>query len=787
MSSLDKKMLRDLWHMKGQALAICLVMACGIATFVMSFCTQASLQLTLDTYYDRYRFADVFTQVKRAPQSLAARIEEIPGVAHVQTRIMAAVTLDVPGLTEPAMGRLISVRPETGLSLNDLHLRSGRFPEPDRAGEVVVHEAFALSHGLAPGSTLSAVLNGRKQVLTIVGIGLSPEYVYTIREGELLPDDRRFGVFWMGYDELAAAFDMQGAFNSVTARLMPGAVEEEVLMRLDRLTEAYGGIGAHGRADQLSHKFVANELTQLKSMAILPPAIFLSVTAFLLNVVLSRLISIQREQIAALRAFGYSGWEISGHYVKMVLVLVVVGAVLGSAAGIALGYDMTRLYSQFFRFPVFFFRFDPSMVILALVLSSGAALLGTWGAIRHASRLPPAEAMRPEPPGQFRPTVAERLGLQRFLTVGVRMILRQLERRPFRSLITIVGIAMAVAILILGNFVIDSVDYVIDFQFFLSQRQDMMVTFVEPTSGRVLHDVEHLPGVIYAEAYRAVPVRLRAGHHVRKLAILGLEPRPLLFRLVDAEEEEIPLPAEGVILSAKLAEVLHVKVGDSVSAEILEGERPVREVVVAGLVTDFTTLGAYMSLAALNRLMREDVTLSGVFVSADPKHIDELYRELKNTPKVAAVNIKKAALESFKKTLDEHLLRMVMFNVIFASIIAFGVVYNSARISLSERSRELATLRVIGFTRGEISSILLGELAILTLAALPVGMVIGYGLAALAIWALETETQRFPLIVGSNTYAFAVLVIVIASLISGLIVRRRLDRLDLVSVLKARE
>lgn len=787
MSALDRKMLRDLWSMRGQALAICLVMACGVGTFVMSLATLTSLDLTQQTYYDRYRFAHVFAHLKRAPNSLADRIAELPGVASVQTRIVSEVTLDVPGLIEPAVGRLISVPEAHQPSLNRLHLRSGRYVEPGRPGEVLVSEAFAVAHQLKPGDRVNAVLNGRLQALKIVGVALSPEYIYSIRPGELLPDDKRFGVFWMGYTELAAAFDMQGAFNDVCLYLMPDANEPEILRLLDRLTETYGGIGAVGRVDQLSHRFVTNELTQLRGMAILPPAIFLSVTAFLLNVVLARTISTQREQIAALRAFGYTRLDIGLHYLKMVFALVVVGVTVGVLLGIALGRDLTRLYNDFFRFPVFYFIIDLKSIALALGITSLAGVVGTLGAIRRASRLPPAEAMRPEPPADFRPTILERLGLQRLLSAPARMILRQLERKPRQAIFTILGIALATAMLVLGNFVIDAVDVVIEQQFFTAQRQDVSIAFVEPTAHHVLYEVRHLPGVQFVEPYRSVSVRIRAGQRERKLGIMGLEERPRLFRLLDVDENEILLPAEGIVISRKLAEILEVSLGDAVTVEILEQDRPVRDVLVAGLVNDYTTPAAYMRRSALHHLLREGEALSGAFLSVDSLELPKLYRELKQTPRVANVTVKRAALDSFYHILEQNLLRMRLFNVFFASVIAMGVVYNSARIALAERSRELATLRVIGFTRGEISYILLGELALLTLVAVPLGLAFGYGFAAFSVMALESETQRFPLVVSSATYAFAATVTIVATVLSSLIVRRRLDRLDLVAVLKARE
>ncbi len=787
MKALDRKLLRDIWSIKGQALAICLVMACGIGVFVMSLSTLGSLEFTQSSYYDQYRFGQIFASLKRAPNHLGDKLADIPGVAKVQTRVVQNVTLDVEGMTEPAVGRIISVPDRKAPGLNALYLREGRYIEPGRGREILINEAFAQSHDLKPGDSIQAIINGSKEKLKIVGIVLSPEYIYAIRPGELIPDNKRFGVFWMSYTELASAFDMEGAFNDVSLTLMPSASEPEVRRQLDKLLETYGGLGSYNREEQTSHKFVSNEMKQLGTMAFITPSIFLGVAAFLLNVVLTRQINTQREQIAALKAFGYSRWEVGWHYLKFTLVLVAVGVALGVAVGASLGRWVTIMYTEFFHFPVFNYHLDISVVLLALFVSCTASLLGTLAAVWRAIRLPPAEAMRPEPPANYRPTTVERLGLQRLFSQPARMILRHLERQPIKSGFSCVGIAMAVAVLILGNFVEDSLNYIIEFQFFTTQRQDVTISFVEPVSGEGLYAMQRLPGVRYVEPFRSVPVRLRFGHHDRKLGIMGLPAERKLYRLMDVNENLVQIPEEGLMISAALAKTMGIKIGDTVRAEVLEGNRPVHDVVVTGLIEDYTDVSAYMNINALHRLMREGNSLSGAFLSVDSQHLDELYTELKKTPKVATVNIKMAALTSFEDTLAESLLRMKMFNIIFASIIAFGVVYNSARISLAERSRELATLRVIGFTRGEISVILLGELGVLTLVAIPLGLFLGYAFSAFIVEAMSTEVQRIPLVIGWKTYASAVLVIVVATVFSGLVVRRRLDHLDLVAVLKSKE
>ncbi len=787
MKALDRKLFRDLWGMRGQILAIVLVIACAAAMSVMSLSTQQSLGQTQTTYYERYRFADVFALLKRAPNTLAERVAEIPGVARVQTRIVASVTLDVRGLKEPAVGRLISVPDRRTAILNDVHLRAGRYVEPGRAGEVLVSEAFAQAHGFGPGDAVTAVLNGKRQELRIVGVVLSPEYVYQLKEGDFFPDDKRFGVFWMAYSELAPAFDMLGAFNSVTLTLMPGASEAEVIERLDRLTAPYGGFGAYGRYDQTSHRFLSDELQQLRRTGTIMPGIFLAVAAFLLNVVMSRLVATQREQIAALKAFGYSKWEVGGHYLKFVMLVVVAGVLSGTAFGAWLGRGLTELYTRFYRFPLLHFSLDPGVLLLTFVVSAGAAVLGTAGAVRAAVALPPAQAMRPEPPATFRPTLIERIGLKGLLSQPARMILRQLERKPVNALLSVLGMAMAVSILIVGNFSTDALDFMMEFQFSASQRQDMTVAFVEPTSASSLYEIAHLPGVVTCEPFRSVGVRLRAGHLTRRVGVMGLEPDARLYRLLDADGRPVSLPPDGLVMSEKLARLLGLRVGQELTVEVLEGERPVRRVTLAGLMTDYTGMGCYMDIRALNRLMREGAALSGAFLAVDGRHADELYRQLKETPRVGGVTVKRAALRSFQDTIAENLNTIRFFNVLFACVIAFGVVYNSARVSLSERSRELATLRVIGFTRAEISFILLGELGVLTLAAIPVGLLMGYGLARLVSWSLDTDLYRIPPIVDASTYAFAATVVLMAALASGLIVRRKLDHLDLVSVLKMKE
>lgn len=788
LSALDRKLLRDLWAIRGQAIAIAFVMAAGIAVFVAMISTFDSLDLSLRTYYDRYRFGDVFASLTRAPLSLVPKIEAIPGVATVEPRVVVDVTIDVDGMADPASGRLISIPADRHPALCDVFLRDGRYIEPGRPDEVLASESFARAHGLRPGDSVGAVINGRRRSLQIVGLALSPEYIYSVRHGELLPDEARFGVFWMEQRALAAAFQMDGAFNNVVIRLMHAASDREVTKQLDALLEPdYGGFGSLPRALQPSHWYLNSKLQNLQGAGRFIPAIFLGVAAFLLNVVLSRIVLVQRPQIAAVKALGYSNGAIAAHYVKWSLIVALTGAAIGVAAGAWLGATLTRIYAGFFHFPILVYRLNVRVAAAAVVIGAIAALAGAFGAVRRAVSLPPAEAMRPETPVSFSESWIERTLPRRAFSQPARIIVRTLQRHPERVLLSVLGIALGAALLVLGNYTRDALDALSDTLFNVAQRYDVMVTFAQPASAQGLDDLRRLPAVIDVEPMRVVAARLSAGPRSRTVAITGVAAGARMNRVIDGTQLVVSLPPDGLVLSQKLAELLGTGEGQRVWVELLEGTKTTRQLTIAATVSDYLGTNAYMDLEALHRLMAEGQTLSGAYLQIDPAGEEGIYRQLKATPRVAGVLPRRAAIASLEDTVADMLRRVQVVYAIFASIIAFGVVYNNARISLSERSRELATLRVIGFTRGEIPYILLGELALVTTVAVPIGLALGYGVAAAMVRLASTEMFRLPLVIGMNSYAESGLVIVAATVLSALVVRRQLVRLDLVEVLKTRE
>ena len=784
MSPLDRKLFRDLGHLWGQMVAVGLVVTCGIGMFVTLRSMHRYLVKTQAGYYEQYRFAEVFAQLKRAPLAAASKIAALPEVAVAEPRIVMDVLLDVPNLPEPATGRLVSIPRDRRPALNNLHLRRGRWI----AGrdEALVSEAFARANRLEIGDTLGAVIHGRWQRLRIVGVALSPEYIYEIRgAGEVFPDNRRFGVLWMAYGDLAAGFDLEGAFNDLALTLVPGASERAVLDRLDRELARYGGVGAYGREDHISHRFVSDEIAETRVTSVVIPAIFLGVTAFLLHIVMSRLVATQRDQIAVLKAFGYSDATVGAHYLKLALAPVLAGSVAGSAVGLWFATALARLYARFYQFPVLRYEPEAGIVGLAVLIGGGAALFGAWDAARRAMALPPAEAMRPEAPARFHKGWLERLAGA--TAPATRILLRNIERRPWKALLSVLGVALAGAIVVLGWYAFDAIDFMKNVQFRAVQREDVTVVLREPSSSAVRHALAGLPGVQRVEPFRMVAARFRNGHHAYRSALQGIDPRGELRRIVDRDFRRHELPPDGVLLTARLAERLDVRPGDRLTVEVLEGARPVREVVVAGVADEMIGMTAYLELGNLNRLMREGGTVTGAYLAVDPPAREDLYARLKRLPAVTGVGVREAALRGFESTIAESFRLSIVTLIGFACIISFGVIYNGARIALSERGRELASLRILGFSRAEVAAMLLGEQALLTLAALPLGAAIGFAVCALLAFRFESDLFRLPLVVSAQTYFYAFLTVAASALASGLAVRRRLDRLDLVEVLKTRE
>ncbi|MGY6537038.1 MAG: ABC transporter permease [Pararhodobacter sp.] len=779
-------MLRDLRRIWAQTLAIALVLGCGIMVLVGAQATQRTLEQSQAAYYERHRFADVFAGVTRAPASVVQAAAQIDGVAQAEGRIGFNAVLDIDGMQEPAMGRVISL-PADGPALNLPVLRRGRLPAPDRPQEVAVSEPFAEVHGLVPGSRFRGVLNGQLREMQVTGWVLSPEFIYAMPPGAIMPDDRRFGLIWMNESAAAAAMDMGGAVNEIALRLTRDADERAVIAALDRLLDAYGGTGAHGRDRQVSHAFLDGELQQLGAMAAFLPPIFLIVAAFLVNMVLGRMIALERAQIGLMKAVGYGRAQIAGHYLKLAMLIGVVGIALGWGFGWWIAEAMIGLYGDFFRFPFIIRDFGAGALVISAVLGLATVALGGLRAVWASLQLPPAEAMQPPAPPQY-----ARGRLDRALTLirlrqTTMMIFRSIIRWPGRAAITLFGVSASVALLVMSYFMFDAVERLGESVFEQANRQQVTLMLARAQNERAVNDALTLPGVRMAEGAYAMPARLVNGHRSRLTALQGHYPDAQLARLIDDAGVVIDLPAEGLVLPQMLARALEIGAGDMLRVEMLAPPREVLDLPVAAVIAQGLGQEAHIAAPALFAAMRTAPQVNMIHLMIDPDRMADLNSAIKETPAVASLADWAEVRRQFDATLSENLLTMVAIYTLIGVLIAIGVVYNAARIQLSERSYELASLRVLGFSRGEVGFVLVGEIMLLTLVAIPIGWVLGYGLAQGLAAAMSTDLMQIPFHITRRTFALAALAVFLAALGSVLMVRRRLDRVDLAMALKARE
>jgi putative ABC transport system permease protein len=784
---LDHKLLRDLWRMKGQATAIGMVIAVGVMMLVMMSGLVTSLNETRTAYYERYRLADVFAPVVRAPDRLLHRLAAIDGVGAVEGRVTGSALIDLPDTDLPVQARALSLPDMREPRLNALYLTAGRMIDSTRSDEILLLKSFAQAHDLRPGDQLSATMNGARRTFRIAGLAQSPEFLYATAPGELIPDDARFGVIWMSNSAMSAAYDMDGAFNEALLSLTRGASEPAVLRSVDRLLDPYGGLGAYPLEDQESNRMVTDEINQLEAAAVGVPPIFLAVAAFLLYIVIGRMVQSERTQIGLLKAFGYTDFEVGTHYFKLVMVIAIGGALVGCLLGIVAGGAMIQIYIAYFKFPFLVFQIDPAPFITGVAVSVLSASAGGILVLRKVFALTPASAMRPPAPPDFSRTGRVGRSLSRILDQPSRMVVRRITRQPLRMAGAVIGISCGMALSVSMITIYAGFDQTIDLTFTVVDRSDVTVTFTDPVSDKTILELRRMPGVLHAEPARAVSTIMRNGLYSRRGAIEGIPEDARLYRAMGQGMKPIDLPKDGIVLGTALADILHVAAGDILTVDVREGRQPTLTVPVVGIAESLLGSPAYMDMESLGRALQERGRVSGAYLMIDRARADSIYRALQDMPKVAGVSLKSDARRAFQKLMDTGAgaIRYVMGAVAF--VITFGIVYNAARIAQAERARDLASLRVIGFTRGEAAFVLLGELAVVTLAALPLGAVLGYYLSFGIAAGFSTDLYQIPAVFDPASYGFAALVVLSAALASGWLVKRDVDRTELVAALKTRE
>jgi len=789
-SVLDRKLLRELRHSGGMLLSIIGITTVGILCFIAMLSIYRDLRTAQRGYYARCRMADFWIDLKKVPLPELGQVAELAGVAEIDPRIQFAATIDLAGVHKPLNGQILSLPRRRREVINDVVMRRGSYFTGYRENEIIANEAFARAHGLGPGDTIHLLINNRRQEFLIVGTAMSSEFIYLIGPGSLVPDPQHFGVFYITHRYAGENFDMEGAANQIGGRVARGGNVDVILDRAERLLEPFGVAATTKRADQTSHLFVDSEITGLGVFATILPGIFLAVAALILNVLMTRLAEQQRTVVGTLKALGYSNHQIAWHFLKYGLVVGLGGGLLGCGFGYLMATGMTRLYNQFFEFPDLSTRVYPDIYLLGVAISLVCALAGSWRGTSNALRLQPAEAMRPKPPASGRRVLLERVGfLWRRLSFAWRMALRNVLRNRIRTGVGLIAAAVGASLLVVSFMSQEAMDFFIDFQYHQISRSDMELVFEDVRSEAALLEARRLPGVDYAEPILSIPCTFEHGPHEKKGAVTGLAPDARLTIPRDTGGRRLRVPEAGLLLTDKMADLLDVAAGETITIRPSKGlRRPVTAPVVR-IANSYMGTAVYADWRYLSELVSEERSVTGaqLLIDPDPQVKRELYRRLKELPSLAGVSERSEIIDNLTKAIIESQTTSLGIIVGFAGIIFFGSVLNASLVSLAERQREIATLRVLGYGEWQIGFLLLRESLSVNLAGTLIGLPLGWLQYYAMAQVYDFDLLRLPIVATPWVWIATLLLAVLFALAAHAIVQWKIFRMRWLDALQVKE
>jgi putative ABC transport system permease protein len=751
-----------------------------------------NLNQAKERYYRQCRMADFWIELKKVPESELDAVAKLPGVTEIRSRIQFLATVDLENVEQPINGLVLSLPARRQPLINGIVLRQGGYFTDRRENEVIVNDSFARQHGLYPGRPIHLLLNNRRQELFIVGTAISSEFTYLLGPGALIPDPEHFGVFYVKRQFAEEVFDFEGAANQVMGRLAPDAHQavDQVLRRAETLLDAYGVFTTTPLRLQASNQFLTSEIGGLRAFATVIPTIFLAVAALVLNVLMTRLARQQRTVVGTLKALGYSDAQVFVHFLKFGISVGVVGGLVGSVLGYALSAGMTEVYQQYFEFPDLGSGFHGYTHAVGMSVSLACALLGSLYGARSMLRLQPAEAMRPEPPRR-----GGAIWLERFRTVwnqlssSWRMALRSVFRNRIRTLAAVFAATMGAGLLVTGFMMIEAQHFLLDFQYHRVTRSDIDLAFHDQRGDDAWDEVRRLPGVDHAEPVLEVACTFVHGPYRRKGGVTGLLPDARLTVPRNPAGQPIGLPGTGLVVTRRLAEILHASPGDTITLIPSIGERRPVEVRIAKVADSYIGLAAYADIRYLSRLMDEPLAMSGaqLITSGDPKAMSELYRELKQTPGVQSINARRDIVDNLTETLLQNQFVFIGTLVVFSGVIFFGSILNASLVNLAERQREVATFRALGYGPWQIGGIFLRESLITSLAGTLLGLPTGYLLTEVTALSYDSDLIRLPVISAPWVWIDTLALAMLFTLLAHALVQRSIYRMDYLDALKVKE
>lgn len=787
---LFKKMLRDLKENKGAYIACISIIVIGLMIYSAYSMVLNNLLSSQQDFYTDYNFADGFADVKEMPYSQINELKSIEGINDLQGRLVKDVRVLFPNRDDNVYLRLVSIDTTQDKLINGIELIQGTELDENHMS-IWLDNMFFEANELNLNEEIDIIVEGKKKSLRIVGMGRNPEFIYAMRTAtDIFPTPGTFGIAYMPYNIMKNLFSDNETVNNIIFTLKPNAEYKSIEELLKPELKPYGLKAIYPRKDQVSHLLLTEEINGVKAAANTLPIIFLMIAAMILYIMLKRMIERQRGQIGILKAFGYSKKEIMYHYLSYAFVIGLVGGILGGLLGTALSYPYTAMYQMYFNMPGLEGSFSLQYFLLSILMSLGFALFAGYQGCKKSLTLEPAEAMRPPAPMAGKATIIEKITIfWHMLTVQGKMAVRNITRHPGRSFFMFLGITFTFVLLALPWSLMSLSEEMLFDQYENVQTFNIKIPLISPQDQKAVErELNRFPGVKRLETMAEVPVTLNNNWHKKDVLLLGLPQNSQLYHILDKDKNELIPPQDGILLSERLAKSLEADIGTEIKlkSSIMRDPEEEHIIRVVGIIPQYLGLNAYMDLTSAQNLLDQGSFCTSIMLNIDDRYVPLLQNEYKNASVINGIDNNAKMYQQSKDMMASFY--AVIYGIVFFGIITgFAIVYNSSLITLSERSRDLATMMVLGMTPQEVLSVVTFEQWFISffamLAGIPVTNLFHIGVSE----AISNDAYTMPTSVDNIAFIMAFLFSVLSIWIAQKAASRKVKTLDLVEVLKARE
>lgn len=787
-----KKFYRDISESKGQFVSVLAVVIVGVMFYTGLNSTMENLSKSSSKYYQDYRMGDLWCSLYRAPDSIVRSIEEVPGVKKATGRVIQDARISLK--SGEAVVRLISMPDQKKAVVNDIIMKSGSYFSSDANNQCIVSEDFLKANDLSIGQVIEPIINGDKVKLKIIGSAKSPEYAYELKDGDqTFPDPEKFGVVYVKKSYFQMVVDFKDSVNDISLQLNDPDTYKKVKDDLEKILKPYGLISIIERKNWVSYAAFDSDISSLKSMSSVFPMFFFVVSAVIIYITMTRMIENQRTQMGALKALGYSNLHILLHYQTYPILVGVLGSIIGSLLGVfVVGKGLIGIFNDIYNLPLEKMVVHGDLVLPAALLALFFCVAAGYNACRKELALVPSQSMRQKPPAAGKKMLLENIKfLWKAMNFSWKIILRNLFRYKRRSAMASVGVIFSMALILVALGLNNSVHDMIKVQFSQIQKYDLKISFSKILDADDLNFIEGIDNIKSVEPVMETGMEITNGWRKKDVGLIALDSNSNLFGVLDKDGKPVAIPQEGILLPERLMDTLLLQTGEKAYVRFYypgkNEDKDKKQVAVKGVISPYTGQSAVCSTEYLKYLLQEGLIVNAAYIKLEnPENLNQTVNKLKDILTISTVQSKSEAEENYQKTTGSTN-TVIAFMLIGAGILAFTVIYNITNINIFERRREIATLSVLGFTAGELKSLVLNENYFVSAFGIITGMPLGKYLLELLTKMQETDNMQMPAVLNNSSYLIAVLMVAIFTIMANVLLTKKILSINMVESLKSTE